>query len=409
MNKKELLLIARELDIPAEILPFNGSKIRYIAKNDLIEAIVQKRQSQEDQSSSNEEIEIVDEIDNSISETDRLLKGVFTDWDNVYRSLSNVAHTTEKFFVADDSSGDYHDNFDSTTKFKWFVCLQKTWPDYLQHLQNLKNNGMIDDDHDFYDFENNKFLRIPIVEMDNAPYNHKIALSLQYFSKGACTKLLQKLDVRTIKYDHYYKDGTVQRDLVAVVPESNDPWIKQFDYPSADDVRRGTLDAVLEKKPELLEPSYMLLRTKYGFEFEITYTAPYTSPWCCIEYKWADGKGWVANPMNQKQGRTCAEVVELLRNKWYSDVVVNEEIRKPVETSLYIDHCHKLMNEYIQKSCVGSLSGTVDNRTGSSQTESEWEIKKTAAGLRKKHGYEIEVKEDDFDGDINNTTDDGET
>lgn len=53
----------------------------------------------------------------------------------------------------------------------------------------------------------------------------------------------------------------------------------------------------------------------------MTHTAPYTSPLCGIEWKWQDSKGWAANPCNQYYGRSCAQVVQLMQDKLYTDVL----------------------------------------------------------------------------------------
>ena len=68
-------------------------------------------------------------------------------------------------------------------------------------------------------------------------------------------------------------------------------------------------------KDHLLKPAFMKICK--ANDIQVTYTAPYTSSLCCIEFKWQDGNCWTAQPRNQRLGRTCAKVVKLVRQKWY--------------------------------------------------------------------------------------------
>ena len=261
---------------------------------------------------------------------------------------------------------------------------------------------------DFWDSVNKIPLRIIIVEMDNAPYNHGAACQVNSLTKGRCADILRDvLKVPFITFDHVNKDGSVIKDIRAEVPASKQKWEKQGDLPSADDVRKGLVNAIRNHptKSHLLEPPYKLVCAMFGME--VTHTAPYTSIICPIEFKWQDGKGWAANPRNQKMGRSCAEVVALLREKWFMKILNAEEVlQDPVHPNVWINHCHNVINDKIEEYAklnaedagVSLLRGTIFNLSGlpSSSELIEWKEK---AGM----GKAIMPDENDMelDGDVN--------
>jgi hypothetical protein len=61
---------------------------------------------------------------------------------NSHRQLTDpktgMAHMGDKFFVAYQHKGDYHDNFDSKMTFKIITALGMTWPDYCKHLERRR-------------------------------------------------------------------------------------------------------------------------------------------------------------------------------------------------------------------------------------------------------------------------------
>jgi hypothetical protein len=161
------------------------------------------------------------------------------------------------------------------------------------------------------------------------------------------------------------KSGIVDNESTINVPLTEaDPWGKVGPdcVPNSDDVRKGTLAALQEISPFSLKPPYMWICDKH--DILMTHTAPYTAPLCCIESKWNDGKGWVANAVNQKAGRGCSEVVKLLRQKWYYPVPDPNKpsgFRDPIPTHVWVDHCHREMNLKIDE-CMknkGPLGGTI--------------------------------------------------
>jgi hypothetical protein len=246
--------------------------------------------------------------------------------------------TGDRFFVGDEERGDYHKKFDSRMAVKEFAGIALTLKPFLQHCQRQKEAGVpgFVDEPDFYDKETDKPLRKIIVEHDNASYNHGAECQVNSLSKLKCADILrEELDLTSITYHHMCKDGTVVRNQVAQVPAKGEPWVKTGDYPSLEDVCQGLVNAIRDHptKCHLIRPAYMYVCELY--DIEITQTAPYTSPLCCIEFKWQDAKAWAANPRNQKEGRSCAEVVALCRRKWYDRVPDAEgKLQDPIHPSV---------------------------------------------------------------------------
>ena len=124
-------------------------------------------------------------------------------------SLKDMAPTGDIFFVAMEHKEDYHDNFDSKMTFKEFMAIGITRDFFLQHCQRQKVTAVAGfvDEPDFWDYENKKPLRIITVEMDNAPCNQHVKLTM---SKGRCANILRDvLKVSTVTFDHFNKDGSI--------------------------------------------------------------------------------------------------------------------------------------------------------------------------------------------------------
>ena len=80
------------------------------------------------------------------------------DWDTFQESCKDCALTGDRFFIANQKRGDYHDNFDSQIFFKWMTIVERLYPQYCKELQwekdrqqNTRSNGanLIN----FYDWE----------------------------------------------------------------------------------------------------------------------------------------------------------------------------------------------------------------------------------------------------------------
>ena len=57
--------------------------------------------------------------------------------------LMDMALTTDKFMIAGQCKGDYHDNFDTKSFFKWMVSFLITYPVWCEQMQTK-----LDDDVD---------------------------------------------------------------------------------------------------------------------------------------------------------------------------------------------------------------------------------------------------------------------
>jgi hypothetical protein len=98
---------------------------------------------------------------------------VMTDWDLYWDELKDMSPTSFKFMIANQVKGDYHDDFDTKSFFKWMVA--------AAHIT------------------------YPIFILDNAPpYHHGIELQLRSKSKAEIVKFLQDKNISTISYFVYF-------------------------------------------------------------------------------------------------------------------------------------------------------------------------------------------------------------
>ncbi len=104
-----------------------------------------------------------------------------------------------------------------------------------------------------------------------------------------------------------------------------------------------------------------------------SHTVPYTSNNISVEFVWSDIKGYAASPDNQKEGRTLAQVFELLRDKLFKQVQLGTEVRDPIPMKVWFDHTSNNWNAWIRqdKKLGGPLSGTVHNLIGAPAEDSE--------------------------------------
>ena len=58
-----------------------------------------------------------------------------TDWDAFLNELMDMALTTDKFMIAGQCKGDYHENFDTKSFFKWMVSFMLTYPAWCEEMQ----------------------------------------------------------------------------------------------------------------------------------------------------------------------------------------------------------------------------------------------------------------------------------
>ena len=111
-------------------------------------------------------------------------------------SLWDMAPTTDKFMVAKEHNGDYHDNFDTLSFFKWCVSLELTYPIWSKekqseledHRRGVNRKAYFkDDEKDFWIIDergNGRPARELIMILDDAPYHHGLNCQLNNKSKG---------------------------------------------------------------------------------------------------------------------------------------------------------------------------------------------------------------------------------
>ena len=391
VNTKMLVADVRLVAID-EGVPVQNQDGSFVSKKSLIDQIKARRLSQ----SAEEEEVVVDDGEASIELNSELGYGAIadqlctTDWKKLYRQTSDLSPTGDKFFVAGNSkSTDYHDNFCSISTFKVFRSFEITLPYYCQHLQRVKkhvnnrnrtletmteeekscpiygkyyydptNTENMDkfgpDVPDFYDeaepdlTPQQRCKRQLIIEHDNAPYNHGVDVNVKKQSLAKCSFLLRKCGLNSITIKKTDENGEEITERL-VVPEEGQEWIRNKNIIKADDIKLEASLTLANEVPELQAPGYRMIvddvmMTRGGKKWLVTYTAPYTSYMCSIEFKWCDGKGYAARPINQRTGRSPAQVVNLVRSKWY-DVCLE---KLPIDPAVWIKHCHREMNDRIK-------------------------------------------------------------
>ncbi len=96
--------------------------------------------------------------------------------------------------------------------------------------------------------------------------------------------------------------------------------------PSADDLKAAARKVLRVVDQNFDKPPYQfLLDSKYrewgpadSKGWRIIFSAPYVPTQVAVEFKWAYGKNYVANPINCSPKRSVAMVTNLLRQRWYS-------------------------------------------------------------------------------------------
>jgi hypothetical protein len=311
-----------------------------------------------------------------------------TNWDELYDQYSDCAHTTIRFMIANQHSGDYHDNFDHVMFFKHMVVTSIVYPLWCRQQQfKMDANTLYPrSDYNFYEFDDEtKTTGNPtrqfITFMDNAPYHHGGAANVNSWSKKFILEVLQDKNITSIPTK--LPDGS---PLLVEVPEKGSAgW--PSGHPNAEQVRKGAIAELKIINPTMFEPPWQLVldkanstwgglqnkRPRGGGKWWVNYfTAPYTPTFWPIELMWAFGKNYAALAQNQKVGRSPAEAITILRKRFCEPGKKYEDVW---EKSFL--HCEKCMNAWIEinKRVNGcQLGGTVGSPTGMPTAEEykEW-------------------------------------
>lgn len=261
------------------------------------------------------------------------LPGGRVDYEAFRTSLLDMAHTTDKFFVAKEAKGDYHENFDSLGFFKWMVATELTYPDWCKEAQAKLDAHKAgtkcypffkDNEKAFWEVNSDgvgRPARELIMIMDNAPYHKGIQCQLGSKTKEEIGNILRQHGIEEIRTTR--KNGD---HMNYEVPSKGTPW-KHGD-PTAEELRVAALQASKSKDPFFDKPPYEFIvkskKGQWGPEdspgWSIIPSAPYVSAHIAVELKWAVGKNHVANPVNHIGSRkSLALITSMLRNKWYND------------------------------------------------------------------------------------------
>ena len=99
----------------------------------------------------------------------------------------------------------------------------------------------------------------------------------------------------------------------------------------------------------------------------------YTSPFIPVELPWAYGKNYVGSPENCFEGRSFAQIIEMLRSRWLSP--------ESTKCSAMYKSCENSMNKAIDIDFSlhnGPLSGCIEGKlhgVPSADVLKEWKMK----------------------------------
>jgi hypothetical protein len=241
----------------------------------------------------------------------------------------------------------------------------------IQHTDSLYTPN-------FYDLSepNNttkqRVMRAMILCLDNAPYHHGVKCNLNDLSKESIAALLKekfKGEIPVMKFTRKEKqdDGTTvlmnyEIDLNA---SSGEATAMKVGLPLKDELLEFAYKILKQHHPELVEPAWQSIvneinaKGEWGREegipsIQVKFSFPYAASldFIPIEFVWAVGKNFVANPDQQFVGRTSSDVIKMIRKRW------SKMERDGTCNRLFL-RSEKEMDEWIKKDSV--LSGTVTN------------------------------------------------
>jgi hypothetical protein len=294
---------------------------------------------------------------------------VLRDYDAFGDELADMAHTTTKFMIAGKHHGDYHDNYDSDSYFKFRVATQLTYPDYCKYLQRKLDAGTLmwygepaAMDKPFYDWDNERPVRFLCSEVDGAPYHCGMNIQLKPLSMEKIAELLRLKEIDSIRVVTHIDPTTGKKQYMSYeVPGKGKKWGKKG-LPSAAQVQSGARRALKAKDPKLLEEPWRRIvrseKNNWGPPgrdgWIISQNMPYAASKdvVAVEFKWADIKNFIGAPsILDEEDRTFAKIIKQF----------NGRMRDGASCASLFRHCHekleKLCNEDYEKH-GGPMSGT---------------------------------------------------
>lgn len=260
----------------------------------------------------------------------------------------------ETLWVAQNKTGDYHDNMNSKFFMKWVK--QKLLPCFERLHQGKKM----------------------VLVADNAPYHHSREIgSLSGLKKIELVDLMEKWECNEIELpltDERLKaleeddvDGVTDYDSHCVIEFNKTDFKKRKTtrtpfIPTVDELQLGFAKWLKENKPEALECKVERLLKERGYD--ILWTPPYCPDLQPIETFWGIGKNRVASRFYDK--RTMRDTVKNLQEGWYGNYFGvgerPEEIIKPVNCEGLVKNSIEAANKIFIPMCKDlGLSGSIGN------------------------------------------------
>ena len=276
---------------------------------------------------------------------------VFRDWKLTEKAYIDMPLTTDLFFTAMKSDGDYHDNMNSEVFFKWCCALKNVYVPLMKELELKRVAGTLSppSEHPFYDFVNKKCTRVLMLGLDGAPYHRCIEAQLLSKPKDYIAKVLRELKIGAITFKRMTDNGLVNCHVE--VPEQGKSFINE--YPTKGELIEAATAAIIKVKPLLKRPPWVSLfedDPECPFKFEYFFSKPYVSNFLCIEFKWSDIKNYVAQDLLCSQQRSLAVLYNQIQDRLNSGVTTAESLFKT---------CEKNMNKWIRTDSNCPFRGSI--------------------------------------------------
>jgi hypothetical protein len=186
MSKPELIIEAAKREINIEEVHF---------KDDILDLLLMSRSEKEiyDERKIKQIVEVPDPI------TQSLKQSCLTDFQALTDTYTDCSPTSQKFFEASKSDGDYHANYDTHMHFKNMVILTNMWPLFCAQVQIEIDAGRITGWLPFYDWEKKRPVRQLWIMKDRAPYHLGVWVQMQSCSKDEISLILRAKGIGQIK------------------------------------------------------------------------------------------------------------------------------------------------------------------------------------------------------------------
>ena len=238
----------------------------------------------------------------------------------------------ETLWIAQQKTGDYHDNMTSELFLKWveqklLPCFERLFPDKKM-----------------------------ILIADNAPYHHSREIgSLSGMKKEKLIKLMQDWDCDFIEIPvSEARTEALEENEIDGVTDAGSCFMVEFDIeefnkkasarnpfvPTVEELQLGFAKWLKDHKPHALRCKVEMLLMQKGHD--VLWTPPYCPDLQPIEIVWAIGKNNVASQFYD--GRNMKETVKHLRDGWYGNFF---GVGDPPDRLIHPANCKGLINKSI--------------------------------------------------------------